>query len=194
LDASFSLRKNILLARDSLSSVERQAMSSAIARKILLLEEFVRGSTIFIYIDFRSEVETRFLIGELLKQGKRVVAPVTLVKEKRLLPVEIRDLEKDLVPGYCLIPEPRMAIRKSRRVFAGEIEIILLPGSVFDERGGRLGYGGGYYDRFMAHEAPMARRIGMAFELQVVDSLDLQPHDQKVDLVVTEKRIIHGMR
>ena len=194
MDASFSLRKNILLARDSLSSVERQAMSSAIARKVLLLEELVRGRTIFIYVDFRSEVETRFLIGELLKRGKRVVAPVTLVKEKRLLPVEIRDLEKDLVPGYCLIPEPRVAIRKSLRVAASEIEIILLPGSVFDEGGGRLGYGGGYYDRFMAYEAPRARRIGLAFELQVVDSLDLQPHDQKVDLVVTEKRIIHGMR
>ena len=169
-------------------------MSSSIARKVLLLEELVRGRTIFIYVDFRSEVETRFLIDELFKREKRVVAPVTLVKEKRLLPVEIRDLEKDLVPGYCLIPEPRVAIRMSRRVVASEIEIILLPGSVFDEGGGRLGYGGGYYDRFMAYEAPRARRIGLAFELQVVDSLALQPHDQKVDLVVTEKRIIHGMR
>ena len=169
-------------------------MSCAIARKILLLEELVSGSTIFIYVDFRSEVETHLLIAELLRRGKRVVAPVTLVKEKRLLPVEIRDLEQDLVPGYCLIPEPRVEIRKSRMVAAGEIETILLPGSVFDERGGRLGYGGGYYDRFMAHEAPRARRIGLAFDLQVVDRLPLQPHDQIADLVVTEKRIIHGIR
>ena len=122
------------------------------------------------------------------------MVPVTLVREKRLLPVAIRDLEKDLVPGYCSIPEPRMEIRKDRTVAASEIETIIVPGSVFDERGGRLGYGGGYYDRFMAHEAPQARRIGLAFDLQVIDRLSLQSHDELLDLVVTEKRIIQGVR
>jgi 5-formyltetrahydrofolate cyclo-ligase len=169
-------------------------MSRAIAQKILLLEEVETRETIFLYVDFRSEVETRFLIHELLRRGKQVVVPVTLVKEKRLLPVAIRDLEKDLVPGYFSIPEPRMEIRKSQMVDGSEIGTIILPGSVFDERGGRLGYGGGFYDRFMAHEAPQARRVGLAFDLQVVDRLSLQPHDELLDLVVTEKRIIQGIR
>jgi len=170
-------------------------MSYEIAQKILLLlEELITGRTIFIYVDFRSEVETRFLISELLRRGKRVVVPVTLVKEKKLLPVQVRDLEKDLVPGYCTIPEPRVEIRQSRMIAASEIETIIVPGSVFDERGGRLGYGGGYYDRFMAYEAPEARRIGLAFDLQVVGRLPLQPHDQVLDLVVTEQRSIQGSR
>ena len=169
-------------------------MSRYIAKKILLLEELVTRNTIFIYVDFRSEVKTHFLITELLRQGKRVVVPLTLVTEKKLLPVAIHDLEKDLVPGYCSIPEPRKEIRASQVVAASEIETIILPGSVFDERGGRLGYGGGYYDRFMASEAPKAIRIGLAFDLQVVDKLFLQAHDQVLDLVVTEKRIIQGIR
>ena len=152
------------------------------------------SETLFIYVDFRSEVETHILIAELLKQGKRVAVPLTLVKEKRLLPVAITNVEKDLVPGYCSIPEPRLAIRKNHMVSGREIETILLPGSVFDERGGRLGYGGGYYDRFMAHEAPQARRIGLAFDFQVVDRLSLQAHDELLDLVVTEKRMIQGIR
>ena len=188
------LRKTTLVARDDLRIQDRQSMSCEIIRKILLLEEIAASETLFIYVDFRSEVETHILIAELLKRGKRVAVPLTLVKEKRLLPVAITDVEKDLVPGYCSIPEPRMAIRKSHMVVGREIEIIILPGSVFDEKGGRLGYGGGYYDRFMAHEAPQARRFGLAFDFQVVDRLALQDHDELLDLVITEKRMIQGVR
>ena len=188
------LRKKTLCVRDDLHIQERQSMSCEITKKILLLEEVANSETIFIYVDFRSEVETHILIDELLKQGKRVAVPLTLVKEKKLLLVAITNVEKDLVPGYCSIPEPRVAIRESQMVVGCEIETIILPGSVFDERGGRLGYGGGYYDRFMAHEAPQAKRIGLAFDFQVVDRLVLQAHDELLDLVVTEKRTIRGIR
>lgn len=191
---SFFLRKKTLRVRDDLHIQERQAMSYEITQKMLLLEEIAACKTFFIYVDFRSEVETHILIAELLKQGKRVAVPLTLVKENTLLPVAITDMEKDLVPGYCSIPEPRVAIRESQMVVGCEIETIILPGSVFDERGGRLGYGGGYYDRFMAHEAPQAKRIGLAFDFQVVDRLVLQAHDELLDLVVTEKRTIRGIR
>lgn len=194
MDVSSFLRKATLVARDGLPLQERRTRSWAIAQKILLLEEVETRETLLLYVDFRSEVETRFLIRELLRRGKRVVVPVTLVKEKRLLAVAIHDLEKDLVLGYCSIPEPRMEIRESQMVAGSEIGTIILPGSVFDERGGRLGYGGGYYDRFMAHEAPQAKRVGLAFELQVVDRLSLLPHDELLDLIVTEKRIIQGVR
>ncbi len=188
------IRKKTLSDRDDLHIQERHGMSYEITRKMLLLEDVAASETLFIYVDFRSEVETHILIAELLKQGKRVAVPLTLVKEKRLLPVVITNVEKDLVPGYCSIPEPRLAIRISNMVVGREIETIILPGSVFDERGGRLGYGGGYYDRFMAHEAPQAKRIGLAFDFQVVDRLALQAHDELLDLVVTEKRMIQGIR
>lgn len=188
------LRKKILAARDNLSPRDRHAKSLNIINKVLLLEEVRSREILFIYVDFRSEVETHFLIAELLRQGKKVVVPVTLVKEKRLLPVAIRDMRKDLVPGYCSIPEPRTELRNNQIMAAGEIETIILPGSVFDEQGGRLGYGGGYYDRFMAYEAPFARRVGLAFELQVVNQLTLQAHDEMLDRIITEKRMIQGVR
>lgn len=182
------------MVRDNLDLQDRRTMSCDIVRETLLLEEITHGETFFVYVHFRSEVETHLLINELLRRGKRVVVPVTLVKVKRLIPVAIHDLEKDLVPGYCAIPEPRKEIWESQMVTGDEIDTIILPGSVFDERGGRLGYGGGYYDRFMANEAPGARRIGLAFDLQVVNRLILQPHDEVLDLIVTEKRIIQGVR
>lgn len=194
MQTSSLLRKTILGVRDGLCLRDRQNMSFDIVQKVLLLDEIENKEILFIYVDFRSEVETRFLITELIKRGKQVVVPVTLVKEKRLLPVAIRDLKKDLVLGYCSILEPRVEIRQSQVVAGSKIETIIVPGSVFDEHGGRFGYGGGYYDRFMAYEAPRATRIGLAFDLQVVDRLLLQPHDELLDLVVTEKRIIRGIR
>lgn len=165
-------------------------MSEIIIQKLLFLQEVSDSETLFIYVDFRSEVETHLCMAELLKMGKRVVVPVTLVQEKRLLPVAIKDVSLDLSPGYCGIPEPPVEKRYGRVVAGSEIDTIIVPGSVFDERGGRLGYGGGYYDRFMAKEAPRAKRIGLAFDLQVVDRLVLQPHDELLDLIVTEKRTI----
>jgi len=186
------LRKRTLVARDTLFGNDRQTMSLGIIQKVLLLDEIRKRDSFFIYVDFRSEVQTHFLITELLRQGKQVAVPVTLAQEKRLLPVVIHDIKKDLTPGYCSIPEPRIEIRKNQRITGSEIETIIVPGSVFDEHGGRLGYGGGYYDRFMAYEAPLASRIGLAFELQVIDKLTLQAHDELLDFIVTEKRIIQG--
>jgi 5-formyltetrahydrofolate cyclo-ligase len=195
-DSLFSslLRKKTLIARDGLDPLGRRDMSAIIVKKLLLLQEIISRETLFIYVDFRSEVETHLCITELLKMGKRVVVPVTLAQEKRLLSVEIKDVNLDLSPGYCGIPEPPAEKRNGRVVAGSEIDTIIMPGSVFDERGGRLGYGGGYYDRFMAKEAPRAKRIGMAFDLQVVNRLVLQPHDELLDLIVTEKRIIQGVR
>lgn len=192
--SSSLLRKKTLLARDDLHPQERRAVSEVIIQKLLFLQEVRDRETLFIYVDFRSEVETHHCITALLKMGKRVVVPVTLVQEKRLLPVAIRDVNHDLSPGYCGIPEPLLDIRKNQVITGSEIETIIVPGSVFDEQGGRLGYGGGYYDRFMALEAPRAKRIGLAFDLQVFKRLALQPHDEMLDLIVTEKRIIQGVR
>ncbi len=193
IDSSIT-RKITLAARDCLSSSDRQVMSDRICKKILLLDEIQSSETLFVSVAFRSEVETALLIKELLRQGKKVAVPVTLVAEKRLLPVLICDMEKDLVPGYCSIPEPRRELRASNAIKGSTIDTILVPGSLFDEQGGRMGYGGGYYDRFMANEAPSARRIGLAFEIQVVDALSLQPHDVPLDLIVTEKRLIRRVR
>ncbi len=188
------LRANIIAARNGLSVADRCLKSQKIQSTILFLDAIARATTIFVYINFRSEVHTRHLITELLRLEKRVVVPVTLIREKQLLAVAINDVDQDCVPGFCSILEPRTELREKQRVAGREIEAILLPGSVFDELGGRLGYGGGYYDRYLAHEAPQARRIGLAFDLQVVNTLSLQPHDEVLDLIVTEKRILAGKR
>lgn len=185
------LRKSILTSRNGLSSTEITEKSLAIQQVLLTLDQIRSSQSIFIYVSFRSEVMTLDLINKLIEMGKTVTVPITRVQEKRLDIIQITNPATDLQPGYCNIPEPKEELCHTNRIAPEAIETIILPGSVFDERGGRFGYGGGYYDRLLA-AIPRAARIGLAFDLQIVERAPLSAHDQILDLVVTETRIIPG--
>jgi 5-formyltetrahydrofolate cyclo-ligase len=186
------LRKQILGARDLLSASERREKSHSAMQNLWSLPEMRHWSTLFIYVNFRSELETQELIHRCLEQGKRVAVPLVDTSTASMISLLVKDPGRDLVPGYYGIPEPDP--QKSLRVAAREIDAAVIPGSVFDIHGGRLGYGGGYYDRFLANDAPQARRIGLAFEMQVVEKVPVQPHDQLLDILITEKRIVNIRR
>lgn len=185
--ARAQLRKRILAARDGLSPEFRAAASLAITERLWNMEPVKQARTLFTYVNFRSEPDTTALIQRSLAAGKRVAVPYTVVGS-HLLACRIKEPALELLPGYCSIPEPDPAV--SQPIAAGSIDLVLLPGSVFDRQGGRLGYGGGYYDRFLATDAPQALRIGIAFEKQVVGELPLLPHDIPLQLLVTEERLL----
>jgi 5-formyltetrahydrofolate cyclo-ligase len=186
------LRKRILGARDGLSGSDRHEKSLSIMHNFLSLPGIQQWSTLFIYVNFRSEVETLELIKSCLNRKIRVAVPLVDAAAVRMIPLLIKDPEKDLGPGYYNIPEPDP--HKSLRVDPREIDAAVIPGSVFDIHGGRLGYGGGYYDRFLLNDAPQAKRIGLAFEMQVADKVPVESHDQPLDILITEKRIVNITR
>lgn len=183
------LRKATLAERDTLPESERIDKSGTICGKLFNLWEIQNARTVFIYMHFRSEVQTAGFISRCLLSGKTVTIPHTLPGENRLLSIQITDPQLDVVPGYRGIPEPVSRLLQTARFNPGKIDAAIIPGSVFDKSGGRLGYGGGYYDRFLAQDASRAFRIGLAYELQVVRKVPLQQHDQLMDLVVTEDNI-----
>lgn len=183
-----TIRQSILRQRDLLSPDIRRAKSTAIRARLWQLKEFLDTRILLVYVNFRSEAETLPLIGDCIRKGIRVAVPLTLVKDKKLLPYEIRDPETDLAPGYCRIPEPLPD--RTTKIDPGRIDTIILPGSAFDLSGGRLGYGGGYYDRFLARDAPQALRIALAYDLQVVEALPLEPHDVRLHYLLTESQTI----
>lgn len=183
------LRKKILARRNALSPAVQKEKSEKIIGSLLDLPDIQQASVILVYVNFRSEVQTISFIKKCLQANKKVAVPVTRVAEKKLLAIRITDPEKDLRPGYCSIPEPGKYLQQTRAIDPASIEVVIVPGSVFDEQGGRLGYGGGYYDRFLIRDAPQARRIATAYALQIVDALRLQPHDQSMDRIITEERI-----
>jgi len=188
------LKKEKLRLRDALSLEQQEQKSNSITERVLQTDLLQQVETVFIYVDFRSEVKTREIIRKLQDMKKRVVVPVTLLAERDLLPVQITDMEQDLAPGYASILEPVETIRVAQYVSPEEIDIIFLPGSVFDEGGGRMGYGGGFYDRFVSMKAPRALRVGLCYELQMVKMAPLQDHDERMDSIVTEERIVYSSR
>ncbi len=190
---SLSIRKKMLKERDALSKEIIKKKSTIIKKKIFTIKEVKEADSFFVYVNFRSEVETFDIIDELLKKNKKVTVPITHLKEKRIDAIQITCPQEELTPGYCDILEPKKEMWVNKKVDPKDIGVILLPGSVFDERGGRFGYGGGYYDRFLAN-TPEAIRVGVAFELQIIEKAPLQDHDELMDYIVTEKRIIRGTR
>ena len=182
------LRKEKLRSRDELPQEQLAQKSSRIQARFLESKQLRSAKTIMSYVDFRTEVSTRQVIKECLSNSKTVAVPFTLVKESELLAVKISNPEVELQPGYCKIPEPVPALVKSSVLAPDQIDVVIVPGSVFDSQGGRLGYGGGFYDRFLSLKAPQAIRIAFAYELQLVDKVPMEEHDQFMDLIVTENK------
>ncbi|MEK6777495.1 MAG: 5-formyltetrahydrofolate cyclo-ligase [bacterium] len=183
-----TLRKEILQKRETLTREERREKSAMIMERLLALPEYQAARSVFIYADFRSEVMTRDLIAHAIKHGKRVLASRTLVSEKRLALADILDPERDLVPGYMGIPEPRDGI--FRDIPCEEVDLVLTPCVGYDEKGNRLGYGAGYYDRLFESMREDAIRIGLAFEVQIALDIPSENHDVKIPIIVTEDRVI----
>jgi 5-formyltetrahydrofolate cyclo-ligase len=183
------LRKERLSERDLLEASQRRSKGEQIQTRLLEQQMIAKAKHLFIYVHFRSEVETLALIEHCLARGKTVSVPVTLRKESRLLAVQITDLATQLQPGCFGILEPTEEQIARATIDPTEIDAVLVPGSVFDSLGGRLGYGGGYYDRFLTQDAPQARRIGLAYALQMVEQVPMEVHDQYMDMIITETQI-----
>lgn len=182
------LRKKFVQKRNALTAVERTRDSALIRHRIFSHPHWPDVHTILMYVSFRSEVETGKLIQETLAQSKRVVVPVVDPKRKELDLSELNALG-DLAPGaFHGILEPASFLRKS--VIPMEIEWVLVPGLAFDRQGGRLGLGGGYFDKLLEN-MPEARRIGLAYSSQIsAKPLPMQAHDVRMHEIITEKEVI----
>lgn len=176
------LRKKILDARFALSPAERRAKSREIEQRLFSLPEFSNATTVMFYASFQSEVETHCMIRRALAEGKHVVLPRVKGKELELL--EIVNYDQDVSPGAWGIPEPDQGTPTAVQ----DIGLIVVPGAVFDERGNRVGYGAGFYDKLLAQY--QGTTAALAFELQVVPQVPADSHDVPMQKIVTETRVI----
>ena len=176
------IRKKVLAARDKLPPAQRTAKSREIEERLFSLPEFKSARIVLFFASFRSEVDTGSMIRCALTVGKRVVLPK--VNGTELALYEIADWDNDVSPGAWGIPEPH----ENRPVRLDEIDLILMPGAAFDERGNRLGYGAGFYDKLLS--AFTKTTVALAFEAQIVPLVPAELHDIPIDKIVTEKRII----
>jgi 5-formyltetrahydrofolate cyclo-ligase len=181
------MRAQLLLQRGALPVEVCQAKSLEISSRLLASPEFKAARVIQCYLAVATEAQTAQVIRQALRLKKRVAVPITDPNKRMLSLSELADLNPDMLqPGPFGILQPRPS--SFRAVQPSEIDLWLLPGIAFDEEGNRLGFGGGYYDRFLPGRRGAA--IGLAFDFQIVESLPVEENDHSVDQVITEKRTI----
>lgn len=181
------LRHNIQALRNRLLTEERAELDRCLFDRVLALPLLQVAQSFFVYCSYQSEVATESLIDQLLFMGKTVCVPLTHPSTSTMEAIEIKSRQTDLAPGYRGIPEPLPSLRPGRVYPPDRLEVAFIPGSVFDKHGYRLGYGGGYYDRFLALAAPRTLRIGLAYSFQMIPQIPQLPHDVPMDLLVTDQ-------
>jgi 5-formyltetrahydrofolate cyclo-ligase len=177
------IRKEIMAKLLSLDRAERAIKSGKIKRRLFNKECFKRSESIMFYVSKSYEVDTTSMIEEALKQGKRIIIPVTKPKEKKLIPSEIKCPCKDLAKGAFGIREPKKAC--IRPVKLNDIGMVVVPGIAFDRQGNRIGHGQGYFDRFLRYLPEKTPTIGLAFKLQLVRRINTRPWDIPVTQLIT---------
>jgi 5-formyltetrahydrofolate cyclo-ligase len=178
------LRRTALARRGRLTATERSGLGEMIVDRVLALAEVEAARTVLAYASFGAEVPTDALIERLLRAGVTVLLPAVDGDRLRAAPVGSLD---EVAPGYRGIREP---VR--RAAVEAAADVILVPGVAFDEAGRRLGFGGGFYDRYLAEA--FGFRVGMCFEAQIVEEVPVSAGDVPVEVVVTEARTLRSGR
>jgi 5-formyltetrahydrofolate cyclo-ligase len=154
-------------------------------RNLCSVEEFVRASVVMMFLSLPDEIDTSHAILQAFQQNKTVVVPSILWHQRHLIPVTMSSLE-------CEMAHDRHGLRypaDGQPVPADQIDLIVVPGLGFDNRGNRLGRGGGFYDRFLSHDGFQGVSCGLAFEEQVVDEIPVLEHDISLDLLATDRQV-----
>lgn len=181
-----ALRKEILARRDSIPAPVKEKKDRAITERLFGIDAVRRASTIVLFASFRSEVDTAGMIRRSFDEGKTVILP--RVEGTNLGLYVIRDPD-ELKPGCMRIPEPSV-LTGDRKVSIDDAEVIIVPGAAYDRSGNRIGYGGGFYDRLLAQRQKPVPVIAPAYEEQVIEAVPADPHDRKVDIIVTDRRTL----
>jgi len=182
-----SLRNLALNRRKLLSTEERSEKSLKIIEKIKNLPEFCSSYTVMVYLNFRDEVETTELARDILLSGKRLLIPLCGARD--ITACEIKDIKADVHEGMWGIREPRPD--RITPVAPEEIDLVIVPGAAFDFKGNRIGYGRGYYDRYLSQVRSDTIIIGTAFSCQLVEDIQAEEHDFKIPLLITENGVIY---
>ena len=174
-----SLRAEYKAVRDSIDTAVRNNQDAIIFQKFFELKEYKRANTIFVYVSFGSEVETKRIIEKIIYDGKCAVIPKCDKKNHIMHTFKI-DCLGQLKKGAYGIEEP---CEGCAEVFKEQIDLAVVPGLCFDLKGNRLGYGGGYYDRFLADFKGFT--VGLSYNECIIDIVPTDEYDCRLDLIIS---------
>ncbi|MFT3984093.1 MAG: 5-formyltetrahydrofolate cyclo-ligase [Lachnospiraceae bacterium] len=182
------IRSRILKIRNGLSEAECREKSGQIMKTFKRQEEYQNSGLLFLYASFGSEVMTRDFLQEALSEGKRIALPRAFVSREGPC-MEFYEITENsqLLAGYKGIPEPDILHKDVRKILELP-DLMLMPGVAFDKDRTRIGYGMGFYDRYL-EKHPGIRTIAVAYACQVIETIPESPYDYRPDRLLTEERI-----
>jgi len=188
------IRSRLLAARNSLSADEKSMHDKKLKEKLFATRQYQKCCNLFCYISFKSEIDTHEIIMQSLADGKRVFVPRVEGRDMEFYQIEGLD---GLVASKFGVPEPGP---DNNRIFSAEdtaddeqlnANLMILPGLAFDPAGNRIGYGAGYYDRYLqSHKNIGFYRIALAYDFQLIDRIEADEQDVAVDMIITPTKII----
>ena len=170
------LRKSIRTRKRAMTETEIREKSEALGRLFLQSEEYRNARSIYGYLPYNQEVRTVAMLEQALRDGKRVAVPKCYGDEMRFIWMEDLSLVEK---GYAGIPEPIA----DGPIADDETALVLMPGMAFDREGHRIGYGGGFYDKFLAREENHPK-VALWYDFQMVPHLETEEYDIPVDKVI----------
>ncbi len=174
------IRKSILAKRNLIPQKEWEEKSRRIFQRVVTHPFFLNADEIYCYLDYKNEVGTKEIIEKAWALHKKVAAPKIIGDEMFFFYIESF---QDLEDGYCHIKEP-----KTRYLAEGKNVLVIMPGAVFDEKRNRIGYGKGFYDRYL-EKNPTFHTLALAFLLQFVENIPADIYDKKPEIIITEETI-----
>jgi len=177
-----ALRAEIKLIRKNLSKAEVEEKSNKICDLLFSSKLLEDTQTVMVYLSAFNEVRTDKIIAKLLADGKKIVAPVTDKSAVCITPYYISDISQLTKGAYGIFEPPQTDKAK-----ISDIDAVIVPGIAFDKKGNRMGFGAGYYDRFLVDFS--GTKIGICYNFQLLDELCTDAHDIPMDYIISEENI-----
>lgn len=185
MEEKILLRKKMRTRRKSLTDFERQNFSSEIIKKFLAQEVYQNSKIVMAYVSMSEEVQLHEIFIDAFARKKILAIPLIIGKSE-MAAVEVPNFDALEVGDFGILTV-RADLRKI--IEPEKINCVIVPGAAFDLNFNRLGLGGGYYDKFLIR-AVNSKKVALAYDFQIVDAVPIEPHDFKVDMIITEKRIL----
>lgn len=183
------IRNDIAKTLQSIPAEELQQKTVQIENRLFEFANFMEANISLLYMPHGHEVDTRQIIQRCFDYNKLIVLPAFDVNKFSMKLMKVDRLEEDLRVGPRGILEPDPGHCKI--VPIDRIDIAIIPGIALDEKGGRIGSGEGYYDRFLPRLPITTRKVALAYECQIIQQVPMESHDKHVDIIITEERIIY---
>ena len=187
--AKIQIREEIATKISALSESDIAIKVRSIEDRLFDFANFLESKIALLYVSGDNEVQTKNIIKRAYSYNKIVVLPAFDPKKLEMELMKVDNFSQELKPGPRGVLEPKANCCKI--VPIDRIDIAIIPGIAFDEKGGRIGTGRGYYDRLIPRLAITTRKVALTLEEQIIPQVPMESHDKHVDIIITDKRIIY---